>query len=152
MANKVDKQIDELKIMAREELISEWEKYYGHPPPKHIGRNLLIRSIAYKYQEEVYGGLSAEARKQLEKLIREYKSTPDNSVRKILKIKPGTRLLRSWKGKLQEVIATENGFFFNGKEYGSLSEVARTITGTRWSGIAFFGLGKEAKAKIEVAS
>ncbi len=32
------------------------------------------------------------------------------------------------------------GYGWRGKSYASLSEVARAITGTRWSGPRFFGL------------
>jgi hypothetical protein len=40
-----------------------------------------------------------------------------------------------------------DGFAWNGKTYESLSRVARAITGTRWSGPAFFGLkGKAARS------
>jgi hypothetical protein len=34
----------------------------------------------------------------------------------------------------------EDGILFRSKRYNSLSEVARVITGSRWSGPLFFGL------------
>jgi len=34
---------------------------------------------------------------------------------------------------------------YRGRRYKSLSEVARAITGTRWSGPLFFGLKRQAK-------
>ena len=43
-------------------------------------------------------------------------------------------------GKTHEVIVLEDGVLFRGKRYRSLSEVARRITGSRWSGPSFFGL------------
>ena len=57
-------------------------------------------------------------------------------------VKPGTRLLREWHGVTYEVTVTEDGVLFKGKKYQSLSEVARIITGTKWSGPLFFGLRK----------
>jgi DUF2924 family protein len=55
-------------------------------------------------------------------------------------LKPGTLLRREWQGVLHSVIVAKHGFAWNGSTYGSLSEVARAITGTRWSGPRFFGL------------
>jgi hypothetical protein len=52
------------------------------------------------------------------------------------------RMVRQWQGKLHEVITLESGFMYNGQRYRSLSEIVRTITGTRWSGPAFFRLKK----------
>jgi hypothetical protein len=56
------------------------------------------------------------------------------------KIKPGTRLVRGWRGDTHVVTVLEEGFEYRDKRYGSLSEIARLVTGTRWSGPAFFGL------------
>jgi DUF2924 family protein len=38
------------------------------------------------------------------------------------------------------VTMLDDGVSFNGKHYRSLSEVAREIAGSRWSGPLFFGL------------
>ncbi len=56
------------------------------------------------------------------------------------KIKAGTRLLREWQGRVHEVTVVKDGFSYQGSTYRSLSEIARTITGTRWNGWVFFGL------------
>ena len=53
----------------------------------------------------------------------------------------GTRLKRVWHGKEYEVLALGNGRFeYNGQEYGSLSAVAKAITGKKWNGSLFFGV------------
>jgi hypothetical protein len=57
-----------------------------------------------------------------------------------LGLKQGTVLTRSWHGALHQVRVTNDGFDYRGERFGSLSEVARRITGTRWSGPLFFGL------------
>jgi len=46
------------------------------------------------------------------------------------------------------VTVLESGVMFRGHPHRSLSEVARVITGNRWSGPLFFGL----KARPEEAS
>lgn len=66
---------------------------------------------------------------------------------------PGVVLSREWKGVLHRVTAAAEGFQYLGKSYRSLSDIARTITGTRWSGPRFFGLEqKKASNPREVAS
>jgi hypothetical protein len=57
----------------------------------------------------------------------------------------GMRLVREWSGRVHVVeIGDDEVIRWDGREWRSLSEVARTITGTRWSGPAFFGLKKKA--------
>ena len=52
----------------------------------------------------------------------------------------GTRLYRVWRGSAHEVLALAEGYSWQVRTYKSLSEVARAITGTRWSGPRFFGV------------
>ena len=48
---------------------------------------------------------------------------------------------------MHEVLVADEGFEYRGKRYESLSEIARQITGTRWSGPLFFGLKQSRKAR-----
>lgn len=127
--------------LGRGELIERWKALYGNTPPKNISRQLIVRAIAYKMQEKTYGGLKPATKKFLAKIVEDLKagkeqpSAPSPAV-----IKPGTRLLREWHGKTYEVEVIADGVLFNGKRYRSLSEVARVITGVKWSGPLFFGL------------
>jgi hypothetical protein len=61
-------------------------------------------------------------------------------------------LSREWKGVIHQVTAAEAGFDYLGKRYRSLSDIARTITGTRWSGPRFFGLERKAAPTSQVAA
>jgi len=54
--------------------------------------------------------------------------------------RPGTVLVREWHGSKHQVSVLKDGFLYRSKRYGSLSQIARTITGTQWSGPLFFGL------------
>jgi hypothetical protein len=57
------------------------------------------------------------------------------------------RLVREWSGRVHVVTVGEDQIIrWDDREWRSLSEVARAITGTRWSGPAFFGLKKKAIA------
>ena len=57
---------------------------------------------------------------------------------------PGALLSRQWKGRniLVEVLA--EGFRYENRHYPSLSAIAVAVTGTRWNGLAFFGLTRPA--------
>ena len=100
-----------------------------------------MHAIAYRMQEQELGGLKPAARRFLEKAAED--NVSGHQISSITNIKPGTRLLREWHGVTYEVIIMEDGVQCNGKRYRSLSEVARAITGTRWSGPLFFGLKKQ---------
>ena len=80
----------------------------------------------------------------LNQLIAQHTKTPGKIVLP-RRIKPGAILVRQWKGASHRVTVLEGGFAYEGKSYESLSEIARSITGTRWNGPRFFGLrtGKE---------
>jgi Protein of unknown function (DUF2924) len=65
---------------------------------------------------------------------------PNSTISNTRVIKPGTRLIRQWQGKSYKVTVAKSGFEYDGQWYASLSEIARLITGTRWSGPLFFGL------------
>ena len=56
------------------------------------------------------------------------------------RIKPGSELVRTWKGKSYRVIVMADGFAYDGERFASLSEIASEITGTKWNGPRFFGL------------
>ena len=56
-------------------------------------------------------------------------------------------LVREWKGKLERVMILEDGFAWNGQTFGSLSQIARAMTGTNWNGHRFFGL-RQAKTLV----
>lgn len=121
------------------ELRKRWQLIFKSDPPDAFGPDLLRRSIAQKLQEDAYGGLDRATARFLSQLIAQ--GAKNNG--KIVvprRIKPGAVLVREWKGKSHRVTVLAEGFSFEDKPYESLSEIARTITGTRWNGPRFFGL------------
>ncbi len=120
--------------LSRTDLVERWVGLHGSPPLKTMTQDLLARGIAYEMQVRQLGGLTAAERKALGALA-QGRSNPSPEALKV-----GTRLYRSWRGVTQEVLVLERGYGWRGKSYASLSEVARAITGTRWSGPRFFGL------------
>ena len=131
--------LQDLDLLA---LRREWSRLFGRKAPAGQCTDLLRRGIAWRLQEHAQAGLSAAARLQLTRLTAAVARNPGYAVGP--KLKPGTVLVRQWKGRPQEVRVLEHGFAHQGKQYRSLSEIARAITGTRWNGPLFFGLKKVA--------
>lgn len=116
-------------------LVEKWGTLYGAPPPRRASRSLLMRAVAYRLQERAYGGLQPRIARSLAAMEENTPAAPASS-----KLRPGTVLLREWHGEKHQVTVMEDGVLFQGRRFGSLSEVARVITGSRWSGPRFFGL------------
>lgn len=129
-----------LPALDREELLARWRNLYGRDAPAQISRPILIRAIAYRMQEQVQGGLKPATRRLLARVADDAGAGRPITPSAPITLKPGTRLLREWQGATHEVIVLEDGALFRGQRYRSLSEVARLITGSRWSGPRFFGL------------
>ena len=103
-------------------------------------RGLLRRSIAHRIQEKAYGGLPSSTRRLLDQLVKAAMAKPNGRLELPRRIKPGSELVRTWKGKSYRVMVMADGFSYDGKRFASLSEIATEITGTKWNGPRFFGL------------
>jgi hypothetical protein len=134
----VEEQIAALAAMSSKELKEEWWRLTGTPLPR-ISPAMLRLALAWEIQARAFGGLSRETTRKLDQLAAAKTRTSP--------VTPGMRLVREWDGKVHVVtIGDDNVIRWNDRPYGSLSEVARAITGTRWSGPAFFGLKKRVAA------
>jgi hypothetical protein len=114
-------------------------------PPKAFGPDLLRRSIAQRIQEKAYGGLPRETQRLLDQLVKTAIAKPNSRLELPRRIKPGSELVRTWKKKSHRVMVMVDGFTYDGKTFGSLSEIASEITGTNWNGPRFFGLRPAAR-------
>lgn len=132
--------ISHLTNLSIEELRREWASAWGLPPHTRIGRRMLEKSLAYKQRRQ---SLTAEQQKRLEQLSKQYKRNPNSFDENVPVLKPGTRLVRNWNGTRHSVLVQAAGYEYKGKIYGSLSQIASEITGTRWNGWIFFGLKKK---------
>jgi hypothetical protein len=123
-------------------LRAAWTDLFGQPPPKGLSRRLLEHAAAYSAQAKVHGGLKPAVRRKLLQAARPRSGPEDRMPRRNRQdaLSPGSRLVRQWHGRSHTVEVTDRGFLHAGKRYRSLSEVARAITGARWSGPRFFGL------------
>lgn len=122
------------------ELRAQWQALYGSEPPRRIRRQILEGAIAYRLQERVYGGLKPATRRWLAAAANTGEGGTAPKRRSTTSATPGTRFLREWQGVTHEVQMMDDGVLYRGQRYRSLSEVARLITGARWSGPRFFGL------------
>ncbi len=143
----LNEQLASLPKMDRRALLTLWREAFGEPPKSPFRREVLVPLLAYRLQERVFGGLKPSTGKRLRELLGAGLNgrTPDEVLG--LRPKPGTRFVREWKGKLHEVSVLPDGYEYDGRIYRSLSEIARLISGTRWSGPAFFGLKSRARRK-----
>ena len=105
-----------------------------------FSRDLLTRGISYKLQERAYGGLSTATARKLERASAGPLSRGAVKPAPSVSLRPGTRLVREWRGVTHTVLIHADGIEWRGQRYRSLSVVAREITGARWSGPRFFGL------------
>jgi hypothetical protein len=124
------------------ELRQRWAEFWGMVPHARIGRGMLEKSLEFKIREASGSGLSAEQQRRLDHLIATYKRNPKNFNEGSSELKPGVRLVKNYKGEHHSVLVCADGFEYRDKYYGSLSEIATVITGTRWNGWVFFGLKK----------
>jgi len=120
-------------------LRAAWLRRYGKPCGMR-SRDLIRRILAFELQADAFGGLDPEVKRKLRRVdLKAGKKKPG--------LQPGTKLIREWRGGRHEVEVVNGGFVHEGTRYTSLSEVARAITGTRWSGPRFFGLKEEARSR-----
>jgi hypothetical protein len=130
-----------LRDLSRQQLLELWQKVYGRAAPEGLRRELLVPFLAYRIQENAHGGIKLSTLSELRRIARNLEKPGGSTESRCRsKIRSGTRLIRQWRGEAHEVGATESGFEYRGTTYRSLSEIARKITGTRWSGPAFFKL------------
>lgn len=131
--------IADLHQLDRATLGAHWRTLYGSEAPRRLAKPLLIRAVAYGLQERALGGLAASTRRRLGVAADEEHIKPAPARRTLT---AGTTLLREWHGVNHQVTVLEGVVEYREQHYRSLSEVARKITGCRWSGPRFFSLSQ----------
>ena len=126
--------LDEIQSMNRAELIAAFQAAQIGCVPRNASQNFLRGNLAWAAQAAAMGKDPVVLRKSL------MAKAQKTNQRKCPRYKPGTRLIREWQGVTYEVTIENNGYTWNGEYYRSLSQIAREITGARWSGPRFFGL------------
>lgn len=132
----------EIQALARLDLGAlrdDWRRRWGEPPLLR-SRDLMARAMTHKIQTAALGDLAAPLRRRMNDYAGRFSNdrtfTPDPGVT----LPVGSSIIREWHGVRHEVTITEAGFSYRGEPFGSLSQVARKITGVKWNGPVFFGV------------
>jgi hypothetical protein len=133
-----------LEALTTADLQIEWRRLYRATPPTRLSRDLLIRGVAYRLQEQEYGGISVSMRRMLRSLAEG--SGKGRSPAAAVLLRPGTKLVREWHEQVHTISVLEDGFEYRGERYRSLTRIARLITGVHWSGPLFFGINKRRRS------
>ena len=152
----IDQEIAALKRLSLARLRERYVELFGEAA-RSDNRAWLVRRLAWRIQERAFGGLSERAARRAAELADDAdlrvvppRVTSDAPVptpptmstdRRLPQV--GAILTRAYKGRAYEVKVLAEGFEWCGQRYGSLSAVAKAITGSHCNGFAFFGLTKE---------
>ena len=131
--------LPDLTTASRKQLISEWWRVFKCREPEKAGAKVLRICLQVHFERQ--GNIQAcnKVHAKLMSRLKRYES--GNGIlapNTILSL--GTKLNRSYRGQTYIVQVRNKGFEWNGTCYGSLSEIATHITGSRRSGPKFFGL------------
>lgn len=139
-SEKLAQELKDLETRGDDELKDRWHILYRTKPPQKIHGSLLIAAVAHRMQENALGAVKPSARRQLVQVIINPANPRPSPRYPGARPRAGTLLVRDWGGVTHQAKVLEDGILFRRKRYKSLSEVARVITGARWSGPLFFGL------------
>lgn len=145
-ADQIAQKISALSKLNLLGLREKWREAFGKPPPSGLKQDLMVRQLAWRLQEEAFGGHDRETLKLLESFSRQ----DGTKVVLFRRLKPGTSVVREYQGVRHVVTISEGGFVWQDKTYASLSAIAREITGARWNGPRFFGLRAQDDGKAVV--
>jgi hypothetical protein len=161
MQLNIAKEVAAMQRMTMKDLKARYADVFGEPTNAN-NRTWLVRRIAWRLQAKAEGDLSERARRRAAELANDADlrlsppkapadPAPERTVTEVLPIRtdnrlplPGTIITRPYKGEALQVKVLDDGFEFEGEVFGSLSAVARKITGQHMNGYHFFRLGREA--------
>jgi hypothetical protein len=143
MPDAIVQRLAELPKLNKPSLCELWKELFKSDPPTQLRTRLMVQILAHRLQEQTFGSLSTANCGRLRQMARALAINPENIIPSTPSLKPGTRLVRQWRDQVHLVNVEAKGYEYQGARYQSLSEVARLITGTRWSGPLFFGIKNE---------
>ncbi len=143
MRQSMDQRLNALRDLSKPALCKLWEELFEGAPPPQFRADLMIPILAYRIQEQAFGTLRATTHTRLRTLSVAFEKDSSSAIASVPTLRPGTRLVRQWRDQVHLVNVEANRYEYRGARYQSLSEIARLITGTRWSGPLFFGIKNE---------
>ncbi len=142
--DELAREIASLSALGAEALRRRWRALFGTDPSLYLGPSLMVQLLAYRIQERALGGLKPATLRILDRVVESQPKTAGERA-PVRRASAGTVLIRQWRGVHHRVTVLDHDVVYRGRRYRSLSEVARAITGTHWSGPAFFGLKRRAE-------
>lgn len=141
-------QLSDLPKMSLDEIKDYWQKIFKFDPPPRTKKHVLVKKLSYRLQEIAYG-VNSDIETRLASYADRYfaKGGKQKAKRSYAVPVIGTKLVRLYQSIEYQVTVLEDGYEFEGCTYTSLSKIAKKITGTPWSGPAFFGLTEKRKHK-----
>ena len=137
-------QLTALPELPQDRLWALWDDHFPHRP-KRVSRHYLEARLAYRLQEIALGGLPPTVKAYLADCGERHSKIKVGRGPEV-RLMPGTTLIREWDRRQYRVTVGLDGLYeLDGQRYKSLSATARAITGTQWSGPAFFGVKGERK-------
>lgn len=124
--------IEEIKALDRSGCLDRWRKVFGRSPPKYLSPQFMKRVLLRELQEQTLGGISRSTERSLSRIASGKASPPP--------ARSGSHLVREWNGRTYQVEVVDGDYVMDGKTWGSLSAIAKHITGAHWSGPRFFGV------------
>ena len=113
----------------------------------------MVQAIAYRLQEKSLGGLKPATLRLLKTVADDVLAGRQvSTAAEKIRLRAGSVLVREWHGSKHQVSVLKEGFLYRSKQYRSLSEIARAITGSRWSGPLFFGLKSSRTEQVNGAA
>jgi hypothetical protein len=144
---KLAGEVARLQSLDVEQLKGCWRTLYGTEAPARFSRDLLVQAVAYRLQERALGGLKPATRRLFQQVAADAHARRPLKLVPVRTLEPGAVLIREWNGVKHKVVVLESGLSYRGQRYRSLSELARLITSSRWSGPLFFGLKHRTKTE-----
>jgi hypothetical protein len=129
-----------LEDLSVPQLREAWGRLLSEQVPALRTAELLRLALAYRLQAAQHGDLPPKTRRRIAELARQFAADRDYTPTRGPNLKPGSSIVKAYRGERYEVRVLESGFACGGRIFRSLSEVARHITGTKWNGHVFFGL------------
>ena len=112
--SEVEAEIAGLAERSTQELRVAWRQFHRAAPPVGLSRDLLIRVLAYERQERAQNGANGALRRRLQSLAA-VSAKGDLAVHPSLVLKPGTTLVRQWRGHTHTVLVHKDGFEHAGR-------------------------------------
>jgi hypothetical protein len=72
----LEEEISNLPALSKAELLTRWRERLKEPPPAHLNKPILVPLLAYRLQEQAFGGLKPAYKRRLRELAESFEQNP----------------------------------------------------------------------------